>query len=243
MRRFSLYRRGIVFYCQFFNPATGKYLPGKSTGKDVYKEAVLVVSEWLKNGLPTMARDKCHQIKDVLSFDAILNNVQHIDLTVDGAARLVSTLKERGLIEAIVMKSGTGTVLLNDYLTTFWTFEKSPYVRDKLLHGHSFGRRHCYENMNRIQKYWVPVFKGRRLVDIQKADLKAFSLDLAESGLATSTVNRIMTAGLTAFHFAYENEMIGPFKSEVQKVDQRKPYAEFGNQVISVAYYLACLQF
>jgi len=52
MRRFSLYKRQKIYYVQFFNSETKKYLSGKSTGKIIRDEALLVVNEWLQNGVP-----------------------------------------------------------------------------------------------------------------------------------------------------------------------------------------------
>jgi hypothetical protein len=52
MRRFSLYRRGRFYYCQFYNQKTGKYLSGRSTKQESRNAATLVVYDWLRNGIP-----------------------------------------------------------------------------------------------------------------------------------------------------------------------------------------------
>ncbi len=52
MRRFSLHKRGKVFYAQLRNPLTGGFLPAKSTRWTNRDEAVLIVNEWLQNGPP-----------------------------------------------------------------------------------------------------------------------------------------------------------------------------------------------
>ena len=54
MRRFSVYKRSNspYFYAEIKNPKTGKYLPPRSTGCTEEDEALLVVADWLKYGIP-----------------------------------------------------------------------------------------------------------------------------------------------------------------------------------------------
>lgn len=52
MSRYSIFKRGKIYYAQIKNPEIGKYFPAKSTGKTDESEALLVVSDWLHNGLP-----------------------------------------------------------------------------------------------------------------------------------------------------------------------------------------------
>jgi integrase len=62
--------------------------------------------------------------------------------------------------------------------------------------------------LNRIQNYWIPAFKDKTLNSIAKADLKNFSLSLAEKGLAPGSINKTMIAGKTALGWAYQEGMI-----------------------------------
>ncbi len=50
MRRFYLYKRNEIFYCQLINPMTRSILPAKSTGKKNRDDAELVAMTWLING-------------------------------------------------------------------------------------------------------------------------------------------------------------------------------------------------
>ena len=52
MRRFYLYKRNDIYYCQLRNPETKRILPAKSTGKTEKDEAELVAMSWLVNGIP-----------------------------------------------------------------------------------------------------------------------------------------------------------------------------------------------
>ena len=42
--KFSLYRRGAVWYVQFYNPHTQKYFSGRSTGESNRNSALLIVA-------------------------------------------------------------------------------------------------------------------------------------------------------------------------------------------------------
>ena len=51
MRRFSFYKRGRVFYVQFYNPKLKKYSSGRSTGETQKNAALLTVGKWLNEGM------------------------------------------------------------------------------------------------------------------------------------------------------------------------------------------------
>jgi len=54
--RYSLFRRGTNWYVQFYNPHTRKYLSARSTGESNRNAALLVVSQWMREGVPDPAR-------------------------------------------------------------------------------------------------------------------------------------------------------------------------------------------
>jgi hypothetical protein len=120
-------------------------------------------------------------------------------LTEKDAVRIVSALKSRDLIEYAVMRDAPGAEGLVTFLQRFWNYEESPYVREKLLHHHRIGRRHCYDQEINVQTYWKPFFKERRLAEIRKADLKDFSFWLEkEKQLKSKTINNVLAAGTVA---------------------------------------------
>ena len=87
-------------------------------------------------------------------------------------------------------KASPGSEHFITFLERFWNYDGSPYVRDKLAHEHRIGRRHCYEMGLSIQHYWKPYFNDRRVIEIRKNDLQAFSLWLKEEKhLKGKTVN------------------------------------------------------
>ena len=110
MRRFSLYRRGRFWYAQLFNPETRKYTSGRSTGESSRNSAALVVADWLRDGIPEPWSSHRRQVGEALHVDTILNTIRSTSLTAKDAERVVSALKNRDLIESVVMKAGPSAV-------------------------------------------------------------------------------------------------------------------------------------
>jgi hypothetical protein len=209
MRRYYLHTRHHgIFYAELLDPQTGCKLTARSTGTKDRDEAMLKVASWLQTGIPTGRKRKPRPLEIATSLDGILKSIKKTELNSDDALRIVSVLKERNLIDFTIVKAGSGTVLLTEFLKNFWTYDTSPYIREKLAHRYSIGKRHCYDMLTRINKYWLPAFKDKTLNSITKADLKIFSLTLAEKGLAPGSINKTMIAGKTALGWAYQEGMI-----------------------------------
>ncbi|GHV13239.1 hypothetical protein FACS189491_07900 [Spirochaetia bacterium] len=186
-QKFYIYRRkGNPVYFARFKDEAGGTLTERSTGCTVRDEAVLTVGEWLRDGLPPNKRrgNKPRRIATEATLQGILKLIAKADtLDTDSALEIVKTLRERGLIDTPVVKTGPGNVDFTTFLKNFYDFDKSPYVREKLAHGQKLGRRHCQEMLNRIRIYWIPAFQNRKLNDITRKDLKEFSMFLTESRL------------------------------------------------------------
>jgi hypothetical protein len=142
MRRFSLYRRGRVWYAQIFNPLTRKYLPGRPTGESDRRAAEHVADDWLRDGIPEPRGKQRRPIADTFEISALIQAIRKAPLTPVDAERIVRALKDQELIETVVVKAGPGGEGLVAFLKRFWDFDASPYVREKLAHGHRMGRRH-----------------------------------------------------------------------------------------------------
>jgi integrase len=208
MRRFSLYRRGRFWYVQFFNPETRKYLSGLSTGETNRTAAEHAVDEWLRTGVPQLARGK-RGVQGLLEVGTALSIIRREHLTFEDAERIVDVLRERELIETTIVKAGPGSEPLITFLERFWNYDLSPYVRERVAHGQRIGKRHCYDAAIWIRTYWKPQFGGElRLGEVRKSDLSAFSLLLTEKGLQPHTINNILNAGTVALRWARTNEII-----------------------------------
>jgi integrase len=159
-------------------------------------------------GIPTGRVRKPRTLEVATGIENILKAIRRSELTSDDALRIVQTLKGLELIDIPAVKSGKGAVALTDFLETFWDFETRPYVREKLAHGHTIGKRHCYEMNHRLNRYWLPAFKGRVLNSITRQDLKEFSLSLADRGLAPASIQKIMFVGKTPLSWAFREGLI-----------------------------------
>ena len=189
MRRFYLHTRyDGVFYAELVDPQSGRKLTARSTRTKNRDEAMLKIAEWLKSGISTGRIRQPRTIEAVAGIENVLRGIKKTDLNSDDALRIVQALKDRGLIDIAAVKFEKGTVSFTEFLEEFWDYEASPYIREKLAHGHSIGKRHCYESMSRFNRYWEPAFLDRTLSSITRQDLKDFSLALAENGLAPASV-------------------------------------------------------
>ena len=65
------------------------------------------------------------------------------ELNPDDALRIIKELKEQGLINFNVVKSGKETVDFVKFLKKFWDFTALPYIRKNLAHGQSSVRTRC----------------------------------------------------------------------------------------------------
>ena len=208
MRRFSLHRRGEIFYAQLKNPQTGRFGTSKSTGAKDRDTALLVVAQWLREGVPTGRKRELRPVGEAFQLDAVLTYLRTADsLTAEDAGRILGVLKERGLADGVV-KAGLGSELFGDFLTRFWTYDESAYVREKLAHGQRIGRRYCNDALGHVRQRWVPFFKGRNLMEISKRDIKDFAMSLAESGLSAKSINNMVEPGSVALKWAHGNDLI-----------------------------------
>jgi len=209
MRRFYLHtRHNGTFYAEIVDPQTGTKLTARSTGTKNRDEALLIIAEWLKHGIPTGKVRKPRTLEIAAGIENIMKAIRRAELNSDDALRIVQLLKDRNLIDINAVKPGKGTVLFSEFLEEFWDYDASPYIREKLAHGHSIGKRHCYESMSRLNKYWQPAFNDRRLNSITRQDLKEFSLSLADNGLASATINKVMAVGTTCLSWAFREGFI-----------------------------------
>ncbi|MDR1507770.1 MAG: tyrosine-type recombinase/integrase [Treponema sp.] len=207
MRRYYLHTRHGIFYAELVTQE-GRKLTARSTGKTTEDEALLVVAEWLKNGIPSGRKRRLRPADVVMGLDGILKAIRKTDFNGDDAMLIASALKDRGLISVSTGKAGEGSVPFPVFLETFWDYAASPYVREKLAHGHSIGKRHCYESTNRVRQHYFPAFEDRPLNSITRQDLKEFSLSLKDKGYSASSINKILVCGSTALAWAFREGLI-----------------------------------
>jgi len=220
MRRYYLHTRKGIYYAELVTPE-GHKLTARSTGKATEDEALLVVSKWLSEGIPSRKEGQARPLESVSGLAGILKAIKKTDLDGNDAMKIVNTLKERGLVDVSIVKAGNGARIFTEFLEEFWDYHSSPYVREKKAHGHTIGRRHCYEMISRVHGFYFGYFAERPLNSITRQDLKEFSLFLTDKRekpenykgkfaekLSASYINKILIAGITALKWAYREGLI-----------------------------------
>jgi integrase len=210
MRRYYLHtRHNGVIYAELVDPQTGAKLHARSTGTKNRDEALLKISEWLKSGIPTGRARKPRPPEAAAGIENILKAIRRTEISSDDALRIVRVLKDRELIDiAAVKNTGRGAVPFVRFLETFWDYEKSEYIQDKLAHGYRFSRRYAYECGMRLTKNIKPFFGDMKLNCVTADDLKKLSGQLTERGLATSTKNQFLLMCCTPLKWAFNEKII-----------------------------------
>jgi hypothetical protein len=129
----SRHKNGI-FYVEFLNPENGKKLSARSTGETDKIKAQVKAELWKINGIPTGRMGKPRPIAEAAGIEAIIRTIRKSELNSDDALRIVQTLKQLGLIDiAAVKNTGRGAIPFTDFLQTFWDYDKSEYIQDRLV--------------------------------------------------------------------------------------------------------------
>ena len=208
-RNYYLHKRNGIFYVEFTNPENGKKLSARSTReKDEFK-AQIKAELWQVNGIPTGKAGKPRSIEDAAGIENVIKLIRKSCLNSDDALKIVSTLRTMGLIDiAAVKNTGYGAVYFTQFILTFWNYDESPYIRDKLAHGYRFSRRYAHECLKRVNSELKPFFGDKKLNCVTTHDLKELSNQLAVRGLATSTINQILLVCQTPLRWAYKEKII-----------------------------------
>lgn len=202
-------RKNGLFYVEFINQENGKKLSAKSTGETELIKAQFKAESWLLNGIPTGKLKIARSVSEVTGLDAIIKSIRKAELSADDALKIVSVLKNLGLIDiAAVKNTGLGAVPFVQFLQTFWDYEKSEYINDKLTHGYRFSRQYAHECKYKINLEIVPFFGDKKLNCVTTDDLKKLSNQLASRGLATSTINQYMLICCTPLKWCYKQKII-----------------------------------
>ena len=188
-------------YLVKFKDDDGNYLPPVSTKKKDKDEALQVAFKWLRDGIP--------QKKSALRVnDLSLKDMARKIKAGDEAETLMAELKRLGWVKTFVRKDTVQAQDFITFLTNFWEWDISPYVREKLRKCHGIHKLHCLKQKQAVTLYWQPFFNGRFLGDITAADIDAFINDMGEKNLSASRKNVIVKAGTKPLRWAFSKGMI-----------------------------------
>ena len=194
------------YYVKYRNPITGEIGSNKSTGESDREKASYVAQRWLYEGIPEGRTKKLKDPGEYFTKESVFEKLRQVDLTAEDAERLIKLLQKRRLITNAKVISDSP--LLTSWLLEMWNYEKSPYIREKLAHGHSIGKRRSYDATKTIEHHWVPYFKDTYRNQLTRQELKDFSLHLSSQKLSAKSINNILSMGTVILKWAAQNEII-----------------------------------
>jgi integrase len=207
---FSVFKRANrpCYLVAFKNEKTGTYLPPISTRQTDEAAAIKTAYEWYRQGVPK--KDKVIDLKEYTLRDL----AKEADLA--DASFIVNELKRRGLLKSAVLTDTKQDRDFAEFITNFWDYDNSPYIREKLRKNHGIHRRYCYEQLGAVKKYWVPYFTGKLLGEITRQDIGSFieyfeNLPETKKERIPQSAKRrnvIIQAGTIALSWAFNKEMI-----------------------------------
>lgn len=228
---FTLYLRHGIWYSRILNPETGDYLSARCTGTSDKLAATAITMSWQKDGLPPARKPGPRRsIVELAKAQTAANAIHSETFTREDAEKVISALMTAGFITDAIRPSEPSSEPLCAFLRKFWMWDMSPYIKEKLAHGHRIGRAHsstCY----RAIQHWSSYFgEEKRLYEISRTDLRNFANHLSSlkvggkrSGkgkgrgkgtgipirqIARASVNGILGAGTTALRWAYRHDLI-----------------------------------
>ena len=184
-----------------FKDDTGKFLPPLSTKKKTEEEAMQVAFQWLRDGIP---QKKAALQANVLSLKDMARTVQN----GDDVETLLGELSRLGWVKGFVVKETPQAEDFIAFMNTFWDWETSPYIKEKLRKNHGIHKRHCKLQGQAITLYWEPFFKGRYLGEINAKEIDAFINHMATKEISAERKNVVIRAGTKPLRWAFSKGMI-----------------------------------
>lgn len=142
------------------------------------------------------------------AVDRILYRLFVTELSAKDAERVVEVLRCKGLFPPA---GRAGTRTLADFLGEFWDWDRSQYVRERLMHNHGIHRKYVCRCAAAVRNYWVPWFgEDLPLQDVTRAEVQRFILSFLERGSPASAQarNNIIRSGTLALRWAFRNGLI-----------------------------------
>ena len=141
---------------------------------------------------------------DTFSIRVSLRDIRN----VAEAEFICKELKRQGLLKTYVVAGSRQDEDFAAFLQTFWNYDISPYVKEKLRKNHGIHRNYTKGQKLSVEKYWAPFFTGRVLGDITRQDIDKFINDLASRELSAGRRNIILKAGTIPLRWAFSKEFI-----------------------------------
>lgn len=206
---YSIFKRSNgIYYAQFPYSQNGKSFQ-KSTGCRSRAEANKKVLEWYSEGSVIPERINADKKKEKsgkkISLDkrSFFSNLRILDFDEFDQKKIIDILKQRNIILSCVVPNSKGSLDATEFYSTFWDYDKSPYVKELLSKGKSIHRSHTSTYMSRIRIYWLPKIKGKTIGEITRDDIENLFTDENVSKLANKTINGIISSVTIPLKWAY----------------------------------------
>lgn len=189
-------------YVAFKNPFTGKYSTKRTTGTTNRDVAERIAYEWLYSGKFNEDRNTTHK--------TIIDAVKTTAFTYQETQLILEVLKQKGILSFYSMKEQASSKSFVDYLETFWDYERSPYIKERLRKAHSIHKRYIARQSGAVKNYWKAFFPTESIGEITKKKINDFIDYIGTISRLTSAKgkNSIIKAGTLPLRWAYANGII-----------------------------------
>jgi integrase len=184
---------------QFWDTKSQKYMPARSTKEIDERKARIVASRWLQEygGPPP----KSSSIKTE-SNKELLNLLKRYFYS-EGVFKAGEKITVENLLQQVFSRLQTGegikaNPVFCDFLLSFWDWDTSSYIRDKLESGQTIGKQYAKANKGFISRYAVPFFGQTRIKSVTTFRLEEFKASLPRQdinglkGLSPRSINAIL---------------------------------------------------
>jgi hypothetical protein len=133
---FSVFKRADrPFYLVSFKDGSGKYLPPISTKRQTEAEAIQRAFQWLRDGVPQKRAKSVPQALNINQL-ALRDITRKIETKTD-VEIVLKELKRKGWLRNYVLGDTPATKDFTAFLTGFWDWDTSDYIKEKRRKLHS----------------------------------------------------------------------------------------------------------
>ncbi|MBO5137877.1 MAG: site-specific integrase [Spirochaetaceae bacterium] len=142
-------------------------------------------------------------------IDEVLFKLFISDIGEKEAQQIIEILKYKNLFP--LRDSTFPATRLIGFLTDFWNWEHSPYIKNKVQQRHGIHKQYVARCAAAIRNYWLPWFGSTYLLqDLSRQALQTFVYSFSTTGIPVSAQarNDIIRSGTVALKWAFRNGLL-----------------------------------
>lgn len=139
--------------------------------------------------------------------DKVRKTIRFNELSDESLLELINECKKRHLIVSAVISDRT-QVKAYDFISDFWNWETSPYIREKLRKEHSIHRKHADRMKAIVENMWKDFLKDRYLSEVTRKDLTRFCDEVIPENVSYHTKNQYLHALTLPLKWATQNGIL-----------------------------------